>query len=1069
MIPLHVKSEYSIGLGTASIEELVRWGAERRVPSLALTDLENLRGQIRFHCACRARGIEPITGVELRPGFNGRRNAGSKEGRLVLLARDRVGYANLCRIVSRRRARTSSSPGSASREDPIASARGLTEGLFVMTDHVPTLARILTEEPLPVSAVRLLLVRPGTGASPETEVLRAAGEFGVSLVGDVDAVMIRSADHALHRLLLATHRKAKVHDAEVAASLEAPERSLDSLSRAEELFGDQPAAIEETVRVARACRLDLCAHERIPLSEREILASAELEEACRIALQKGRLEGRWLGDEYDERLKHEVGTISTLGFASYFLTVAEIVSAARERGILTAGRGSAAGSLVAHVLGLTQVDPLALGLYFERFLHPGRADPPDIDIDVDSNRRHELIDWVRHRFGRERVAMVSTHQTFQPRSVLREGLRALGVSPSELARVARQLPPDAIGGGSVDVVDSQQSTVDSGIVLPEGESSEGDGPAGRAFDAIANTVPQAFRGWIPIMRRLIGKPRHLSVHPGGVVLAFVPLESCVPLERAPGGVVVTQYDLRSIEEAGLLKIDLLGNHALAELDETYRLLTREGARDGRAITEWSTRIPYDDEGTLRRLDAGDTMGCFQIESPAVRSVLRRLPVRGLEDVIAALAVVRPGAAAGRAKETFLQRARGLETPQFLHPALARALAATYGVPLYEEDILFLLHELGCVSVGRADELRAAIVRLGDQPAEVRELEAAFLREAAANECDEEGAKAAWSAATRFAAYSFSRAHAASYALLAYHTAYLKTHHPVEFACALLDHHAGMYPRRTIAADIARQGVRILLPSVNHSAIRCGLETSGGRGAVRTGLALVKYLRRSSVEALLSSRAEQGPFRDMSDLLDRASLSAPELRALVLTGACDDLPPLSPEAYPFVHQALLVALSGDLSPAGFSDRVARAAHVLRANADAEKLNRYRALVRMRNELEYLEMHISDHPMRVLRGDADRLGCVPTNLLPSLAGQFVRVAALVAAARRVRTRRGDVMQFITLEDEHGTVEATVFPAVYRRLGNRIVTPGPFLVAGGVVENDGDINVAVSDLDSFHERRR
>lgn len=1061
LTPLHVRSHYSLGEGTASPERLVEVARATGAPALGLTDLENLYGQIGFHYACAEAGIRPVTGVELRPGFEGRAEPGRRKGRLVLLAADERGYANLCRVVSRRRVRRGSTSPRATGEDPVASLQGRSEGVFVLTDHAPTARRVVASGAARSERTRLLLARPSPPtASAEEELDRAADHLDVPVVADADAVLARADEQRLQRLLTAVARGVDVETVRREGLGEPRPRSLeDTLSR--ERFADRPGAVREAARVAEACSLDLRRRSRHPLPARTSGGRSpgeELAERCRRALGTARENGRLAGRAYGERLERELRVVRQQGYASYFLTVAEVVAAAADRGILTAGRGSAAGSLVCHLLGMTEVDPLEHDLYFERFLHERRPDPPDVDLDVDARRRDELVEWMRRRYGRERVARVSSHQFFRRRSALREGLKALGMSAGRVGRVLDRAGPRVAGGG------------EGADVSP-------------ADEELAELLPPGYADALPLLRRLEGKPGHLAVHPAGVVVARRELSSVVPLERAPKGVVVTQYDQRSVEAAGFLKIDLLGNRALAEADETIRLLGatatsgEEGPGDdagsaadadlaGRLVSDGPAAIPEDDAATLDALDRAATLGCFQVESPAVRSVLRSVPIRGRDALVAALAVVRPGAAAGRAKREYVRRARGAEPGEPPHPALRDRLEATHGLPLYEEDVIAALHELGGLSLPEADELRAGIVTAGDDGRALERLRERFLRSARAAGRDPEAARSAWRTAERFAAYSFSRAHAASHALLAYRAVFLRTHWPLEYGCAMLNNHGGMYPRRTLAAEVVRWGVSVLGPSVRRSDLRAAVERGEGTGAVRLGLGSLNRVRKRTARALVGER----PFRGLGDLLERVDLSRAETRALLLSGACDDLRPLSPAGYPFVHEAVLDGLEGDAPPRALEQALQRAEAVRAAGGSSASTRRWRRLVRIRNELEHLGMHPSGHPMEVLRGDARELDCVPVAaLVAAPPGAPVRVAAVLAASRRVRTRGGETMQFLTLEDETGTHEAVLFPDAYRRLGGRVTTGGPYLVEGRMSDEEGRADLVVSEIRPFHARHR
>jgi len=1027
LIPLHTRSHYSPGAGTATVEELAVRAAAAGMPAIGLTDVETLAGQIRFHDACAEAHVRAITGVELRSGF-GPGSTGHHEGRLVLLARDEAGYASLCRIVSRRR---TAFPGRTTC-DPVASLEAGSSGLYVLTDDAQVMTRLLRAETVARENLRLLLVRPRP-ARRQQLVIDASRDTGVPLVADVEVEMLDPEDRPVHHLVGAIRKRRTVSQVYRGETAEQAHGSLGLASG--DLFADLPHAVREARSIAEACTLDLLRPRIVPprlpgVDAAEVVPL--LRSMCNRALTEGRERGSFHGPAYDMRLEHELGTITRLGFSEYFLAVAEIVRGAASLGIATAGRGSAAGSLVAHLLGITGIDPVAADLLFERFLHDRREGPPDIDLDVASVRRDVLNAWVMRRFGRDRVAGIATYATHRARSAVREGLRAIGIARRTIDLVVRRIDP--------------------------GEAS-GEDEAVLVEKVLAESSIPAIRDAAPLIRRLVGVPAHLSAHPGGIIIGDGPLEDLVPLERSPKGTIVTQYDLRAVERAGFLKIDLLGNHFLSELQETFSRLPPD------------TAIPTDDDDTWKTLDRGDTLGCFQVESPAVRSVLRRLPVRRFPDLVAALAVVRPGAAANASKERFIRRARGEEPFDALEilggiedgllESLRDRLERTFGVLLYDEDIIRLLATVGGMDYASADSVRSAIVAAGDRPGALAKLGKTFEETARSSGAEPGVAERAWASAVAFASYSFAEAHAASHARLAWQAAWLRTHVPVHFACALLNHHRGLYPLRTTAAEIVRWGVRLARPSVNRSDLPSTVE-SATSGVVRVGLAAIKGLTRRTAARIHGGR----PFRDLTSLLSRARPSRAELVALLLSGACDELTPLSEAGYPFVHEAMLEGLRGRLKPEALRQVVDRFTGPA-PGRDIEALRQYRALVRVRNEIEYMDMHLSGHPMALLRGEADRLGCIRSGALEGLQGRYVRFAGLLSATRRVATREGE-MRFLTLEDEDGLIEAVLFPGANVHLGSRLTTPGPYLVGGSVRETDGDLHLVLAELLPFHERR-
>lgn len=1059
--PLHVKSDYSLGYGTASLDELVERAAALGYRSLALTDLENLYGQVRFHYLCRQHGIRPITGVELRPGFDGRRFPGTRAGRLVLLAADETGYRNLCRIVSRRRggvARETSACG-----DPVALARQHCQGLFALSDDPKVVERLLDGDAFQPEMVGLLLVRPakgGAGAFTDGKV-EASLRLGIRLVADLDAVFLEESDHPLHLLQLAVAQGRLLEEMKSGNEVESPDRSLRSPAEFAALFADLPEALQATAEIAACCRFNLGSEEGTAhLFNPEVgdEESRRLRTVCEKALEEMAHLEQTEKKRYRARLEEELGVFAGLHFSGFMLMVADILAHCCQLGIPVAVRGSAVSSLVLHLLGGSPVDPLQQGLLFERFLHPGKSAWPDVDIDLPWDRRDEVIDWVYQRFGADKAAMIAAHHTFRYRSALREGLKAWGAPDALIESMSRAIPADDLAVEEIDFLDLAVG------YRPDPQRpdtrSKGAGAAGPPGRKAGSEITAGLEPILLLIRRLVGRPRHIAVHPGGIVIDWRPLDQVLPLELAPKGVVITQYDLVAVAKLGLVKIDLLGNRCLSEIEETLSLAGWQ--RPLRLAS-----IPAEDPATLALIDRAQTIGCFQLESPAMRSLLLRLPIRRQSDLVAALALIRPGAAAGEVKNSFVRLARGEET--------ADRVGETHGLLIYEEDIMLLLARTGGITLAQADEVRRGIVKSGGDAVALSSLQASFLESTQVRFPDDRHALArarrAWSVAVRFAAYSFNKAHAASYALLAYTSAYLKVHHPTEYACALLNHHQGLYPLRSEAAELSRMGITLLGPHVNDSSCRSRCReagTSAGGKVVQVGLDKVRQLSRRAVFEIERERELHGVFSSLGDLLRRVKLAVHEVTALVLCGACDGLAPLDGAAYPFVHEAVVERLRQKCDPAELDGlRVVPPRSETPEEAERNKL--YQALVRVRNELAYLEMHISAHPMALLRKEASRCGLVTIEEASrSPADSTVGIAAIVAAMRRVVTRQGP-MQFISFEDETGVLEAVVFPAVYARLGERVTTPGPFAVVGRLKLRQGAVHLEVGRLEPFHERKR
>ena len=495
------------------------------------------------------------------------------------------------------------------------------------------------------------------------------------------------------------------------------------------------------------------------------------------------------------RLARELEVIDRLGFTDYFVVVGEICRHAHRRGIPTVGRGSGASSIVTYLLGITNVDPLRYRLYFERFLHDQRRDLPDLDIDLCWRRRDDVIQHVYETYGADHVAMISTHNTFGARGAFRDAARAHGMAPDTVDRSSRLIPRN----GEAPL---------ARLLAPS--------PRGRD---VPLEEPR-FQRLLAAADRLIGLPRHLGIHPGGIVITDRPLDHYVPLEEATKGIVVTQYEMHAVEAVGLVKIDLLGNRAISVISETVELVRAGG---GPVIDP--AAIPDGDGATARLMRQGDTLGVFQLESPGMRNLLRQLETRDLDGAIAALSLIRPGPAGSGMKERFIRRARGLEPVEFLDPRLAEPLGDTYGVMLYEEDVMAVSAALAGLSLADGDMLRRAVAGI-ESPEDEEALRRVFVARAERNDTSPAVAAQAWSEIRRFAAYAFCKAHASGYGVLAWQGSWLKAHHPAAFAVAILNNHTAMYDQRVHLEDARRHGVEIRLPCVNRSGAEFTLESEG---------------------------------------------------------------------------------------------------------------------------------------------------------------------------------------------------------------------------------------------------
>jgi DNA-directed DNA polymerase III PolC len=904
--------------------------------------------------------------------------------------------------------------------------------------------------------------------------LAASWQLGVPAVATGDVWMLAPRDHETHRAAV------------TAAAGELLERMPASSFCAREAWLAAPEEWERRVRAV--CGGAGCAEQAAPLLEN----NAALVARCHLKLEMGtpifpraplpagvtgpaRLRelaleglrrrypaagpGRASGPARAEartRLESELALIERMGFTDYFLLVASIVGFARERGIPTVGRGSGASSIVSYTLGVTSVDPVRHGLCFERFLHPQRRDCPDLDVDLCWKRRDEVIAHVYDAYGHDRVAMISTQATLGPRSAFREAAKALGVPLPRVNALARRVPRDMDAS-------ALEQVLERGVAAPEPRRGDvGRAPAVDAPDAgqierarNAGAGPGAGPGLGPhdfgpefrepriaealrLAAGLAGAPRHLSVHCGGLVIGDRALTHYLPLERAAKGVVVSQFEMRAVEAIGLVKMDLLGNRAITTIGECVAL--SRGTLDPDAIAG-------DDTTAAAAVAAGDSLNCFQLESPAMRNLLRMLEAGTLEDTVAAVALVRPGPAESGMKEAFCRRRRGLEPVTYPHERLRAALAETQGILLYEEDVMRVAAALCGLPLAEGETLRRAIAQSRSDE-EFRFLERGFVSQAVRAGITEPEARSVWRELARFAGYAFCKAHAAGYGLLAWQSAALKARFPAGWAVGVLNHHAGMYPTWVHVEDLRRGGVgrppvTFLPPCVERSAWDTTLEPPH----VRIGLHRVTGLTETTARRIVAAR----PFASLADLADRVRPTPPELDALIMAGALDALAGTgarprtraSMRLEARVLESLAHSLPARARPGAhpraaglaLADGVPLAPTASTPRPGGEALPELPELAladRVRGEFGASGLWFSGHPLDTFVPPAALEGCMRAADLERHVGKRVRVCGIPCAARRVEAKSGGIVLFTTLADHSGLAECVLFPDSYRRWG-------------------------------------
>lgn len=1022
---LHVHSNFSFLDGGSPVEDLLDRAKELGYASLAITDHNGVYGAVRFYKYARQIGIKPIVGAEMR----------MDDGHhIVLLAKNLSGYSNLCKIITR--AHLSHEKGSAAVSfDMLQAYKG---DLFCLSGchqgEIPSLLMQNKRDEASHSTCRFMeifgdnfFIELQNNLLPGNSLLNSrlyalAKELNAGIVATNNCHYAAKNDYIIQDVLSCVQTTTKLDQPHPLRKVNA-EYYIKSPKAMGKLFFEYPEAIRTAGEIAEACNLDLGLGEyRFPdfLIPDGDTAYSYLCKLCFEGL--GRLY-KPITPEATRRLQHELSIIQQMGFTEYFLVVWDIVRHARSQGIRCSGRGSAADSMVAYCLGITIVDPIEHDLLFERFLNPERKGMPDIDIDFDSLRRDEVIDYVYKRFGEDKVAMVCTVSTLSARSSIREIGKAMDFPQEQIARLASVLPHT-----------SAKRIRESMERLPELRQS--------------NIPIQKMDALIDICERVDEYPRHLSVHLGGLVIGGEPLTNLVPLEWATKGVIVTQFDKDDIETLGLVKMDLLGLKNLSAIEEALSTL-----RETRGIDLDIDNIPHDDPKVYELLRSTDTVGLFQIESPGMRGLLGRLQPTRFEDVTAQLALFRPGPMQADMINPFIARRHGDEPVTYLDDRLIPALQDTYGVILYQEQVLRVANAIAQFTFGQSDSLRRAMTKNRTQE-EMEKIRESFVQSAIRNGVTEDVAEEVFSKLRAFAAYGFCKAHAASFAKIAYQTAYLKAHYPAEFLAGIMScQPMGFYPSNVILEDARRMGIGILGVDINYSGKKFTVED----GSIRIGLMQVKGISEHEIERIISERKIR-PFVSLVDFLTRAHVSHGTAENLINCGGMHSLG---------IHRRKLLWMLGEIpekkihtkKPQLVNDSpLFQAADYVEGGLNLPNIPEPPAHVKVRMDYDVLGLSSICHPMVFYRETMNKIGVMETRKLRDMPDQsIIKAAGVVVTCMRPPTKSGVIVVFITLEDETGLADVVVFPKVYEKYG-RIIYSNPGLIIEGKIEKSGHRGLSI-----------
>jgi len=996
MIPLTVRSYYSLMWGTCSPERICGVAKQRGYTQVALTDTDNLYGLWPFLKSCERENITPIVGAELTDPVSG--------CRAVCLVENEQGYGNLCRLITRRH--------SDNAFDLKSNLPDYARGLIVLTQN-PELLPEWYEAGVTIAAAAC---RPDGAAF---ELRKMCKHLGAPVVATPGSFFLDQEDAKIHRMLRAIDLNtslSRLTPKDVAPS----DAWLAPASEYAERFAIWPDAIRSGHKITeRLTYTGPCPGLVLPPWGN--LQGQNVRQLLRDAAYNGARKryGDDLPETVVDRLEHELRIIEKMGFSSYFLVVQDIVS----RSPRICGRGSGASSLVAYSLGITNICPIKHNLYFERFLNPGRSDPPDLDIDFAWDERDEVIDSVLKQYNGH-AALICNHVAFQPRMAIREVAKVFGLTDLEIGRVTKRLP---WFWRKAHVNDDLLFQLKQLPKLGEFDFSE-------PWQQIIHTA-----------QKIVGIPRHLSVHPGGVVITPDPLYNYVPVELAPKGIPIIQWEKDGAEDRGLVKIDLLGNRSLGVIRDAI-LNLRDNGRDFDE-DHWE---PEDDAATQATVARGNTMGCFYIESPAMRLLQKKTKIGDFEHLVIHSSIIRP--AANEFIREYIRRLRGGKWEP-IHPLLSDVLEETYGIMVYQEDVAKTAVALAGFSHADADGLRK-IMSKKDKSRKLGHYKERFIAGAQARGVTHEQIRAVWDMMMSFSGYSFCKPHSASYARVSFQAAYLKTHYPAQFMAAVISNQGGFYSTFAYVSEARRLGVKILPPDVNKSDIRW----KGRAGAMRVGWLSIKRLSTHTSTRIVARRKAK-PYHNIIDFLKRVQPDDNEARSLINVGAFDSL--YSEESRASLLWELVCRQKSRSKRSGAGDLFSGRTDVPKPSFPPENEPEH-----LRHEFSALGFLCDRHPMVLYADTLKKQRIVKVKDLPRFIGRHVRIAGLLITGKVVHTKYGEPMEFLTFEDETGLVETTFFPKAYRRFCTTLERNRPFILYGKVDEDFGAVTMTVKRVDCIQK---
>jgi DNA polymerase-3 subunit alpha len=1058
-VHLHLHSDYSLLDGACEINKLIQTVAEQGMPAVALTDHGNLFGAVQFYTTAKEKGIAPILGCEVYISQQGHkvRNESDRYNHLILLCENQEGYRNLIDLVS-----TAYLEGFyyKPRIDKDLLARH-SKGLIALSaclkgdiqetllqDRYDDAKRLAYSYEDIFGKGNFLIELQDHGLDADKRVMplgvRLARDTGIPLVATNDAHYLRREDARSHEIMLCIQTGKTIND-ESRMKWPTPDFYLKSRAEMMQMFGEVEEAIDRTWEIAQRCHVKLeTVQEPFPKFEVPESHSTDtyFEYVARQGFEqrRGRLEAmagagrlKHALPEYAERLDREIRMIQQMKFSGYFLIVWDFIRFSKLNGIpVGPGRGSAAGSLVSYSMGITDIDPLEYGLLFERFLNPERISMPDIDIDFCTRRRGEVIQYVTRKYGREQVAQIITMGTLGARAAIKDVGRVLEMSYADVDRLTKMVP------GVLNI------SLEDAIKMEPG------------FNAAAQK-DERVKLVLDVARKLEGMARNAGVHAAGVVISPQPLKEIVPLYRTNKEEIVTQYDMSGLEKLGLLKMDFLGLTTLTLIHDTLGLIEKH-----RGVKLAIEDIPLSDPATFEIFTKAFTSGIFQFESAGMRDILRRYQPSRVEDLIALNALYRPGPIQGGMVDDFIDRKHGRKQVTYDFPELKEILEETYGVIVYQEQVMQIANRLAGFSLGDADLLRRA---MGKKKAEeMAKQRQRFLDGALERGHNKRKVAKLFDLMEQFAGYGFNKSHSAAYAYLAYVTAYLKAHFALDFMAGLLTSETGNTAKVVKYINECRDmGIRVLPPDVNKS----DWSFTPDGDAIRFGLGAIKSIGQSAVESILAAREEGGPFKSLYDFCERVDLGAVNKRmieSLTKAGALDSLAPVRAQLFAAVEGAM------EAGQKAWRDRESGQGGLFTAVLEEtphEKplpdLPEWPGGERLAGEKEVLGFYVTGHPLEQFRDKIADLASHTTDGLEGLdRGVEVSLCGILTGIQKRRTKEGKSWSSMQLEDLSGTIDAVVFTNNYERLAEFLVEDKAVLAKALVLPEEGaPPKISIQDL--------